>query len=125
MKIRCYNKNSKNYKNYGGRGIIICEECLKYETFYEWAKNNGYKENLTIDRIDVNGNYEPQNCRWATLKEQANNKRNNLFFTINGITKTQAQWCKEYNIPVTNVRRRLNSGWSIEKALMTPIRKWK
>ena len=126
MKNRCYNKKFPHYEIYGGRGIEVCDEWRNnFINFYNWAINNGYKENLTIDRINPNGNYEPSNCRWITMFEQANNKRNNLFFTINGITKTQAQWCREYNIPVTNVRRRLSSGWSIEKALTTPIRKWR
>lgn len=126
MKNRCYNNKFPHYENYGGRGIKVCDEWLKnFNNFKEWSLNNGYKEGLSIDRINPNGNYEPSNCRWITMLEQANNKRNNLFFTINGITKTEAQWCREYNIPVTNVRRRLSSGWSIEKALTFPIRKWK
>lgn len=127
IKNRCYRKNFSHYKSYGGRGIKVCDEWLDKENgfinFKNWAFNNGYKDGLSIDRIDVNGNYEPSNCRWITMKEQASNKRTNIFYTINGKTMTQTQWCEYYNIPRTNVRRRISSGWSVLDAYTKPIRK--
>jgi len=92
---RCNNPNCKDYDNYGGRGIKVCKEWLDdYKTFKQWAMDNGYEEHLTIDRIDVNGNYEPDNCRWITLAEQENNRRDNVYLTYQGITKTASQWSK-------------------------------
>lgn len=78
VKTRCFNKNRKGYKNYGGRGITICNEWLEYKNFCDWAMANGYKDNLTIERINVNGNYEPANCTWITIQEQQKNKRNTI-----------------------------------------------
>lgn len=101
MKNRCYNPNEPSYVNYGGRGISICEEWYdKPEKFIEWAKSNGYSKELTIDRIDVNGDYSPSNCRWATQQDQANNKRNNRKITVNGETHTVAQWARILDINV-------------------------
>lgn len=115
---RCENKKCKSYKHYGGRGISVCDEWRKkYSTFKDWAMANGYKENLTIDRIDVNGNYEPLNCRWVTMKKQANNKRTNLFITYNGITKTASEWDKEMNYERGTIQRRIRAGWSIDRTI--------
>jgi len=118
MKARCYNTNNPSYRNYGYRGINICKEWLEnFENFYNWAINNGYKDELTIDRIDVDGNYEPNNCRWSTKLEQASNKRNIAFITFNGVTKPIKEWAKEYNIQLCTLRTRINRGWEIERAL--------
>lgn len=93
IKKRCYNPNSKSYKDYGARGIIICEEWLNdSEKFYEWAFNNGYSIGLTIDRIDVNGNYCPENCRFISRTEQNNNKRNNAYYEYASLKMTFHQW---------------------------------
>ena len=124
MKQRCFNPKNKGYKNYGGRGIKICDEWKNnYQAFYEWSMNNGYKEGLSIDRIDVNGNYEPSNCRWADRFTQNNNTRKNKPFIINGVSKTIHQWAREYNIPVEIVRSRFYTlHWDIVKALTTPVK---
>ena len=124
MKTRCYNKNFIYYCNYGGRGIIICDEWLNdFATFYNWAIANGYKDHLTIDRLDVNGNYEPSNCRWATRKEQNNNMTKNIIIKYNGEEKTISQWSTEFNLNRTALYYRIKRGWDIEKALTTPIKK--
>ena len=116
MKERCYNKNFIEYKNYGGRNIKICKEWLNdYRAFYEWAINNGYDNNLTIDRIDVNGDYEPTNCRWITKQKQAYNKRNSKYITYKGEIKTLAEWSKELNISQQTLRYRIMN-WDIERA---------
>lgn len=124
MKERCFNPAHSSFHCYGGRGITVCEEwCRDFTTFYHWAMANGYRDDLTIDRIDVNGNYEPTNCRWATQREQSNNRRTNLFLTYNGKTQTLAEWCRETGLGRSTIYRRLYTlGWSIEKALTTPPR---
>lgn len=121
MKSRCYNPNIPSFKYYGGRGITVCNEWLNdFSTFKEWALNNGYNDNLTIERLDVNGNYEPSNCIWATYKVQANNMRSNRLITINGVTKNLTEWSEYYGINVKTVRDRLKRGWDIISALETP-----
>ena len=96
MKERCFNIKNKRYKIYGGRGIKVCDEWIDKENgstnFINWALNNGYQEKLSIDRIDVNGNYCPENCRWVTMKEQANNTRVNIYKEYNGVIKTLSEW---------------------------------
>ena len=126
MKQRCLNKNSVVFRYYGGRNISICKEWENdFNKFYDWAQKNGYSDNLTIDRIDVNGNYEPSNCRWITIQMQRKNTRNNIFVEIEGETKILKDWCDYYNITYTTVMSRLKLGWNIEKALKTPARKHK
>ena len=118
MLRRCYNKNDPNYPRYGGRGISICEDWkTNFKLFYDWAMSNGYSDELSIDRIDVNGNYEALNCRWANNKEQSNNKNNNHLVTFNGKTQNVTQWCEELGLNRTRVYKRLKKGWCVEKAL--------
>jgi len=119
MIMRCHNPNSTAYAHYGGRGISVCEEWREYLPFAEWAKSNGYHEGLTIDRIDANGDYCPENCRWATFKEQANNKTNNRYITYLGETKTMSQWSEIVGVDPGTIAFRLDNGWSVEKALTT------
>ena len=98
MKSRCENKNREKYKDYGARGINVCDEWQDAEKFCKWSLENGYKEGLQIDRIDVNGNYEPSNCRWVTPKVNSRNRRNTVFLTINGETKCVSEWCESIKI---------------------------
>jgi len=111
MLARCYNENNKDFYNYGGRGITVCDEWKNdFNAFYEWAINNGYSDELTIDRIDVNGNYDPSNCRWATVKQQSNNTRFNHYFTFNGETKTITEWAEIKGVRRETLLRRINKG---------------
>lgn len=123
IKKRCLNKNNKDYKNYGGRGIKICNEWLNKENgfinFYNWAIENGYKEGLTIDRINNNGNYEPNNCRWVTNKEQQRNTRNNVFLTYNGETHCLSEWAEILGLTDSCIKGRYFRNLPIEKILST------
>lgn len=124
MKARCLNPHERGYKNYGARGIFVCAEWESgFEKFMHWALANGYDETLEIDRIDVNGNYCPENCRFVTEDTQANNKRNNIKLTVDGVTKTIPQFAKEYNISKSTVRNRIViNGMSAKEALTKPPR---
>lgn len=116
MKRRCHSPKDIGYRNYGQRGIIVCDEWrYDYSAFREWALANGYSDELTIDRIDVNGNYEPSNCRWATIKEQSNNTRVNHRVTYNGETHTLAEWQDITGIDDDKLGRRLSKGLPLDK----------
>jgi hypothetical protein len=121
---RCTNKKCYQFKDYGGRGIQLCIEWTKFKNFYDWAINNGYKNNLTLDRIDSNGNYESYNCRWATKHEQVYNKRNTIYLTAFGETKNLEEWSKDPRCAVNKVslgRRTRYDGWSDEKIITEPL----
>ena len=123
MKSRCYDERNASYKHYGGRGISVCDEWrLSYETFKAWAIQTGYSGNLTLDRISVNGNYEPSNCRWATWKEQENNSSHNDIIEYNGKSMTLHQWSEELGVAYDTLRARLRRGWNIERALTEPVK---
>lgn len=117
IKRRCNNKNDFSFKWYGGRGIKICDEWEDYSNFREWSYKNGYTDTLTIDRINPDGNYEPDNCRWATIQQQQNNRRNNVNYEYRGETHTISEWAKKYNMPYSRLYMRLYNGLSIEEAL--------
>lgn len=120
MRQRCTNPKYTEFHLYGGRGITVCREWDDFLTFYKWAKESGYSDTLSIDRIDVNGNYCPGNCRWATPKEQALNTRRTVKVSIGDETKLLGEWCKIYNIaPCTVYRRMRQYGWGLEKAITT------
>lgn len=124
MKQRCYNKNDHAYNRYGERGIRICDEWLTdFKNFYNWAMDNGYKENLTIDRSDVNGNYEPNNCRWATKKQQTRNKRTTKYITYNNETKSLGEWCDILGLNYDKIWCRLyRNNWPMGQALELEVK---
>lgn len=111
MRARCNNPNETSYKYYGARGITVCHEWdLSFETFYNWSVLNGYRSDLTIDRINVNGNYEPSNCRWATIKQQANNTSKNHIIVIDGVSKTISEWSDCSGVKWTTIKERWRRG---------------
>ena len=122
MKDRCYNPNCSNYNRYGGRGIEICDEWLNDKTlFFKWALDNGYEEGLSIERINVNGGYSPDNCCWIEISQQCDNKRQNIMIRINGEIHNATYWAKKYNVSPNRVRRGYKLGWSIEKIFNMPL----
>jgi hypothetical protein len=121
MKQRCLNPKNSNYSRYGGRGIKICDKWLSFEGFY--SDMGDRSKGMSLDRIDVNGNYEPLNCRWATKKEQLRNKRNNNTVIFEGKKVTLSELCDIFSIRFDTLKARLIRGWSIEKAVKYPIQK--
>lgn len=118
---RCNNPKNDAYVWYGGRGISVCVEWEDYLTFRDWALKNGYSDELSIDRIDVNGDYCPQNCKWSTFIDQCNNRRSNRFLEFNGETLSISQWGRKLGIRPQTINSRLRMGWSVEKALTTEV----
>lgn len=124
IKSRCYVKASSSYKRYGAKGITMCDEWKNdFVSFYNWSIENGYADNLTIDRINGEGNYEPSNCRWASYTKQANNTKANVFLTLNGRTHTFAEWGRIVGIKSTTLQQRKYAGWSDERTITIPVRR--
>jgi len=122
MRHRCLNKDDPHYKYYGARGLTICQEWDDYPKFHDWALSNGYTEKLTIERIDNNSGYSPNNCRWATRKEQARNSRHNHRVFFNGEDKALIEWAEVLGVKSATLNMRLRRGWPIEKALTEPVK---
>jgi hypothetical protein len=123
MKKRCLNPNSPAYRHYGGRGIKICDEWMEFEPFANWADKSGYRHDLTIERVDVNGHYSPSNCCWATKAEQALNKRNSRIIEAFGESKNLISWVSDPRAKISSINtlhQRLEWGWDPEKAISTP-----
>lgn len=121
MRQRCTNPKNSRYSIYGCRGIKVCKDWDDFQKFYDWSYENGYKDNLTIDRIDNNKGYSPENCRWVTYRGQANNKTNNRYLTYNNETHTLGEWSEITGIKLSTIWARLNRGWTAEETLTSPI----
>ena len=123
MHRRCKDPRNKRFNQYGGRGIAVCDEWKLFQPFYDWATENGYQPTLSIDRIDVDKGYSPNNCRWATSEMQQNNTTRNKIIDFMGKSMTQAQWARETGISQSAIKDRLTKlNWSVEKTLTTPIK---
>lgn len=121
---RCYRQKDISYKNYGNKGITVCEEWRNdFMSFYNWSMAHDYADDLTIDRIDVNGNYEPSNCRWVNMTVQQNNRTNNRVLEYKGQKKTITEWAKYCGLSYRNLYYRLKNGYTIEEAIEKPKRK--
>lgn len=120
MRKRCANPNATGYENYGGRGISVCERWGDFMTFL--TDMGKPEKGLLLDRINTNGNYEPENCRWVSSKEQNRNKRNSVYLEVSGKTQCVSAWAEELGVDPSAIRGRLNRGWDVEKAVLTPIR---
>lgn len=126
MRQRCTNPNNRAYSHYGGRGIEICEEWrVSYAAFAEWAMSTGYADNLSIDRIDTNGDYAPDNCRWTTEKVQQNNRTNNRLITVDGVTHTASEWETINGWQRGTIYQRMSRGWTDTRAASEPLHKKK
>lgn len=118
MKERCYNKNAPQYKDWGGRNIIICDAWLNdFMNFYNWAVDNGYQDDLSIDRIDNDKGYSPDNCRWTDRTTQNNNKRSNVYLTFEGKNQSLQEWADELGIPKSRLQNRYYRHWSTKEIL--------
>lgn len=123
MKSRCYNDRNRAFNRYGGRGINICSEWLKdFVSFYNWSCENGYKKGLQIDRINNNGDYSPDNCRWVTPKENSRNRRNTIYLEYKGIRKQAVKWAEDLGINYNTFKWRLANGWCIDKIMSTKVK---
>lgn len=116
---RCTNPNHNYYSLYGAKGIAVCDAWMQFDAFYEWAVKSGYADSLSIDRIDNDKGYSPDNCRWATPQEQTDNRRCSIYVSFNGERKTLKEWSNETGIAYKNLLWRMRHGWTIEKALTT------
>ena len=117
MRKRCNNPNASNYSNYGGRGITVCEEWDDYTSFRDWALSHGYSDSMSIDRVNVDTGYSPNNCRWVGSVAQANNRRTSKLISMNGVTHTIAEWAKELNIPYKTLWKKLRAGKKLEEII--------
>lgn len=120
MKQRCALITSASYKYYGKKGVFVCKEWQQFSNFQKWAQQNGYAEGLSIDRIDVNGNYCQENCRWATKSAQANNTSRNRMLSFRGEQKTMSQWADAFGISYGTMNHRIQRGWDMQKIANTP-----